>query len=66
MRHFYTVKYFDDATHSWVCEDNSSLEEVKLIFTGFTEPCPGDQISVSYTNPVILEGVGLQIEPKEY
>lgn len=62
MRHFYTVKHFDEKTHSWVCESNNSGIEEKLVFTGSFKPCVGEQISVSYTNPLISEGVDVRPE----
>jgi hypothetical protein len=62
MRHFYTVKYFDEKTHSWVCESNSSKVEEKLVFTKDFEPYVGDQISLSYTKPIISEAVDARPE----
>ena len=63
MRHYFTVEYFDEAKHAWVVEDNSSNQQTFMVFDGDKEPCVGEQISVSHTEPVIVLGKGLEIEP---
>lgn len=63
MRHYYTVQYFDEATHSWVCKDNSTGEEKKIVFSGQWEPYVGDCFSVSHLEPLISVAVGEKHEP---
>jgi hypothetical protein len=62
MRHFYTVEWFDNEKHAWACRSHSDGLTEFLVFTGDKEPFAGDKISVSYTKPIISEGVFLKIE----
>lgn len=64
MRHHYKVEYWDYSKHAWGCRRNSTDEIELLVFTGSQEPCVGDEISISYTRPIVsvLEGVGLIIK----